>query len=157
MFPNEHQIQLSTTSLSLSPDGQTMLLDTDYVWTLLQREGEEKSRILGQHLGQTPQWLPDSRRFLSQRDNQRGIAFDMKTNRRLGTLFPSVGDLNRTDNWLCVGPNGHYRGSDGIEEHIVYVALLEDGRQETFTPAEFRHKFGWTNDPTKATLLELAE
>ena len=40
---------------------------------------------------------------------------------------------------------------------VVYVALLEDGTQQTYTPAEFAAKFGWKNEPKKATLLTLDE
>lgn len=38
---------------------------------------------------------------------------------------------------------------------IVYVAMLEDGSQHSYTPAEFAEKFGWKNAPEKATLLQL--
>ena len=48
---------------------------------------------------------------------------------------------------------GHYRGSPGVEDQIVYVALLPDGSQRTYTPAEFAETFGWKNDPEKAELL----
>ena len=48
---------------------------------------------------------------------------------------------------------GHYRGSPGVEDQIVYVALLPDGSQRTYTPAEFAKTFGWKNDPEKAELL----
>ena len=48
---------------------------------------------------------------------------------------------------------GHYRGSPGVEDQIVYVALQADGSQRTDTPAEFAVKFTWKNDPEKAELL----
>ena len=73
----------------------------------------------------------------------------METNRRLGMLFPWL----TGDQWLCLGPTGHYRGSPGVEDQFVYVALLPDGSQRTYTPAEFVAKFGWKNDPEKAELL----
>ena len=66
----------------------------------------------------------------------------MQRNRRLGTPYPAT---------------GHYRGSDGVEDQFVYVAQHEDGRQQIYTPAEFAEKFGWKNDPEKATLLRLEE
>jgi Pyruvate/2-oxoacid:ferredoxin oxidoreductase delta subunit len=31
--------------------------------------------------------------------------------------------------------------------------LTDDGRQETYTPAEFQKQYGWKNDPSKAILL----
>ena len=49
--------------------------------------------------------------------------------------------------------SGHYRGSPGVEDQIVYVAMHEDGSQRTDTPAEFAAKFNWKNDPEKAELL----
>jgi hypothetical protein len=80
-------------------------------------------------------------------------------------------------NWLCVSPEGHYRGGPldrpaspeqpdegtdpaglaAVEEHIVYVAQLDDGSNVTLSPQEFRAKFGWQNDPKKARLLQLDE
>ena len=78
----------------------------------------------------------------------------METNRRLGTLFPWL----TGDHWLCLGPvlfffGGHYRGSPGVEDQFVYVAMLPDGSQRTDTPAEFAKTFNWKNDPEKAELL----
>lgn len=35
--------------------------------------------------------------------------------------------------------------------------MHDDGSQRTYTPAEFRAKFNWKNDPEKATLLKLPE
>ena len=77
------------------------------------------------------------------------VGFDVGMNRRLSLLFPWL----TGDHWLCLGPTGHYRGSPGVEDQIVYVAMLEDGSQRTYTPAEFAETFGWKNDPDKATLL----
>lgn len=51
--------------------------------------------------------------------------------------------------FLC----GHYRGSPGVEDQIVYVAMLDDGSQRTYTPAEFAETFHSKNDPEKADLL----
>jgi hypothetical protein len=53
-----------------------------------------------------------------------------------------------------VGPDGHYRGSKGIEKQIVCVALHDDGPLKTYTPVEFTTRFGWTNEPDKATFLK---
>ena len=77
--------------------------------------------------------------------------FDTRRNHRLGTLWPHLTD----NHWLCVGPDGHYRGSKGVESQIVYVAQLEDGSNQIFTPEEFAKKFGWKNDPAKARLMKL--
>ena len=48
---------------------------------------------------------------------------------------------------------GHYRGSPGVEDQIVYVAMLADGSQRIDTPAQFAETFNWKNDPEKAELL----
>ena len=48
---------------------------------------------------------------------------------------------------------GHDRGSPGVEEQFVYVAMLPDGSQRTYTPAEFAATFNWKNDPENAELL----
>lgn len=71
--------------------------------------------------------------------------------RRTGTLWcgPVVSNRGR--------PDGHYRASAGIEDHIVYVAMLEDGSQVTLTPKAFAERFGWKNGPAKAQLMELGE
>lgn len=74
-----------------------------------------------------------------------------------------------------IRPECHYRGGvlappgepqgDGttpeelaaIEKHIVYTTMHEDGSRATYTPAQFREKFNWKNDPKKATLMALPE
>lgn len=102
--------------------------------------------------GEKPQWLSDSRRLLF-RDLHRCALFgyDTDTHRRLGVLLPSMSDSG----YMCIGPEGHYRGSPGIEKHIVYVAMHDDGSQVTYTPDEFRRRFGWKNEPDKARFLAL--
>jgi WD40 repeat protein len=50
---------------------------------------------------------------------------------------------------LAISPAGHYRGSPGIEEEIVYVVQAERG-QETLRPEEFARRYDWKNDPEKA-------
>jgi WD40 repeat protein/tRNA A-37 threonylcarbamoyl transferase component Bud32 len=50
---------------------------------------------------------------------------------------------------LAISPEGHYRGSPGIEDEIVYVVETDTGRQETLTPAEFSARYRWTNDPSR--------
>jgi WD40 repeat protein len=51
-----------------------------------------------------------------------------------------------------VSPQGHWRGSPGVEKEFVYVVLCDDGRQLTLTPAEFATKYAWKNDPEKVGL-----
>lgn len=74
-------------------------------------------------------------------------AFDIAHKEFLGTI------LNlRDDRWLSLTPDGHYRGSPGIEKDLVYVATTDSGEQITLTPAEFAKRFGWKNDPSQVRL-----
>ena len=135
--------------LNMSPDGQRLLARGADSWTFVRGRDAQDRRLLGQHLGWTAQWHPDSRRFLGWEPSYGTVGFDVETNRRLGLLFPWL----TGDHWFCLGPTGHYRGSPGVEDQIVYVAMLADGSQRTYTPAEFVKTFGWKNDPEKAELL----
>ena len=53
-----------------------------------------------------------------------------------------------------LSPGGHYRGSPDVERELVVVAVLDDGRQEVLTLAEFADRYGWQNDPDKARLFD---
>ena len=80
-------------------------------------------------------WSPDSRRIVGEQYNPFAIwTYDVEQRRHLGTKFPFVSD----NQGVTIGPDGHYRGSWRIDEHLVYVALTDDGRQETYTPADFQ-------------------
>lgn len=50
-----------------------------------------------------------------------------------------------------ISPDGHYN-LPATDQELVYVAQYEDGRQRTFTPAEFNKTCGWRNIPTKAAV-----
>jgi len=126
-----------------------LLVREGYGFTFL-RGGDPLQRILlGCDFGPST-WLPDGRRFVGA-DVGRVVAYDTFRRRKLGTIFQMLTD----ENYLTVGPTGHYRGTPDIRKHIVYVAMLDDGSQQTFTPAQFDEKFGWKNDPNKATFLKL--
>jgi hypothetical protein len=58
---------------------------------------------------------------------------------------------------ICIGSVGHWRGSEKAAEHLVYVALTEEGHQLTFMPKEFAKQYGWKNDPNKAPFAALGE
>jgi formylglycine-generating enzyme required for sulfatase activity/serine/threonine protein kinase/WD40 repeat protein len=157
VFVNLSQGNVVST-LTLSPDGDFLIGREDYGWTVLFDLPKHRGQVLGHLLGNGSQWLPDGRRIFGfEERTRRGIAYDTRTSRRLGTLFPALGGDDGFNEWLCVGPTGHYRGSAKIDVHVVYVAMHDDGSQVTYTPAEFREKFGWKNDPEKATLLNLLE
>jgi WD40 repeat protein/formylglycine-generating enzyme required for sulfatase activity len=139
-------------SVTASPDGQWLLSRELYNWTIVRGRDAQDRRLLGQFLGSSTQWHPDSRRFLGWEPSRYAMAYDVEANHRLGVLLPWI----TGDHWLCLGPTGHYRGSPGVEQQIVYVAMHDDGSQRTYTPAEFTQKFGWKNAPEKATLLQLS-
>ncbi|MEM9410033.1 MAG: serine/threonine-protein kinase [Planctomycetota bacterium] len=54
--------------------------------------------------------------------------------------------------WLIVSPDGHYRCSTGLEDHLVYVVVTKEG-QQTLRPDEFGAQYNWKNDPAKARIL----
>lgn len=137
------------TSLTLAPDGDRLLVGDGYGWTFL-RDRDGSRRLLERELDEHCEWHPDSRRFIGK---YRGAfrSYDVAARCRLGTLYPVISG----NHWLCIGPTGHYRGSPGVEEHIVCVAQLDDGSNITLTPSDFASRFGWKNDPEKATLLKL--
>ncbi len=140
----------AVAGIAAAPDGDSLLAREHYGWTFL-RGRDGRRRLLGQSLGMLPQWRPDARRFIGSESAAGLRAFDTRGDRRLGTLWPAV----TGDHWLCVGPDGHYRGSKDVESQIVYVAMLDDGSQQTFTPEAFAKKFNWKNDPAKARLMGL--
>lgn len=74
--------------------------------------------------------------------------WDVQANQLRATFYSFL-----DNRYLTVSANGHYLGSPGIEDQIVYVAVMEDGRQEMFTPDEFAKKYGWKNDPAKVKPL----
>jgi hypothetical protein len=55
---------------------------------------------------------------------------------------------------LAVSPDGHFKGSEGISDKLIYIVQTDDGVQHTLTPAEFANQYGWKNDPKKVQLAE---
>lgn len=135
--------------INCSPDGKHTVVIESLGWTFMRGDTAQDKRLLGQHLGQTAQWRPDGRRFLGCEPTNGSVGFDVENNQRMGTLFPYISG----DNWLCIGPTGHYCGSPQIDEKIVYVALHDDGSQHSYSPTEFAEAFHWKNEPGNAKLL----
>jgi WD40 repeat protein len=52
---------------------------------------------------------------------------------------------------MAISPEGHYRGSPGVEHDIVYVVQTKDG-QQTLTPKQFEENYGWKNDPSRVRI-----
>jgi hypothetical protein len=57
------------------------------------------------------------------------------------------------DQWVALSPEGHYRGSEKVEQFLSYTVKAEDGKVRDLTPAEFAKEYGWKNDPAKVNLL----
>jgi WD40 repeat protein len=60
------------------------------------------------------------------------------------------------EGWLAVSPDGHFRGSPGVERELVYVVQTDNG-QRTLTHDEFGRRYGWKNDPGRVRLLDTEE
>jgi WD40 repeat protein len=52
---------------------------------------------------------------------------------------------------LVVSVDGHFNGPATLGEELVYVVETDKG-QETLAPEEFARRFGWKNDPGRASL-----
>ncbi|WP_231746818.1 serine/threonine-protein kinase [Maioricimonas rarisocia] len=110
----------------------------------------------GQKLGRalrwfvTPLWLDDSRRLVGGDDHYGYVrGYDLRTHRFLGTLLPQLPD----GHWAVLGRDGSCTGSEGVEEHLVVVALLRDGSINTYSLDEFADRFRWKNDPDSVRFL----
>jgi serine/threonine protein kinase/Tol biopolymer transport system component len=69
----------------------------------------------------------------------------------LESLEPEITMVPLADErWLAVTPDGRIRGSDGIEDEIVYVVETRDG-QETLSHDAFVERFGADEDRTPMT------
>lgn len=135
-------------TLAWSPDGKC-LLTSGYSEAALWWPETGELRWLDRMSDQTV-WLPDARRlFRGTHQGYFKTGHDAATGERLGSLLPRIGD----DQWLVVGPEGHYRGSEQIEDSLLYAVLSDAGQQASCAPAEFAAKFAWKNDPARARLL----
>jgi WD40 repeat protein len=137
-------------SLAWSPDGKK-LASGNYVsiriWDsftglLLHAIPENRGEVSGLA------WSPNGRSLLWGTYLSPTRLWDTQTN-QLRASFYTLAD----NQYLTVSADGHYRGSPGIEDHFVYVAVTADGRQEMLAPAEFARKYGWKNDPDKVKPL----
>lgn len=147
-------LSVGLTGVTWSPDGRQLLAGNGGHGgsEIGLRIVRAKSFTSAHGHGDPIQWLPDSQRLITGQAVAAAIqAIDARRKTRLGALIPRMPD----GGWLCIGADGHYRGSEGIEKQIVYVALHKDGSQTTHTPADFGARFGWKNDPSKASFLKL--
>ena len=132
-------------------DGKHHLLGAQFGDVIAFGDDWSRRKLIGVFGASSRRFLADNRRIVFQDWNNFLTGYDAETGKRLGTLIPGLADKH----WICIGPSGHYAGSVGVEEHFVYVAMTDDGRQETYSPAEFARRYGWKNDPAKARFLAL--
>ena len=138
----------SRSAMAWSPDGATLLGNSDYNESFLYDRTTRIHRRLGYSL--RPQWLPDNRRLISEGFGSVEIwGLDARTSRLTGTLFPTV---TGGDQPLVISAEGHYRGPS---PSVLHVAQTESGSLLTLSAAQFEKRFGWKNDPDRATLLRL--
>ena len=52
---------------------------------------------------------------------------------------------------IAINREGDYRGPPGIAERLFYIVATKRGR-ETLTPADFKSRFGWVNEPWQVGL-----
>jgi eukaryotic-like serine/threonine-protein kinase len=131
-----------------SPDGQRIIATADYNDGYVYEPEQRKTSLFFplRFAG----WHPDSRRLVSGNSSELEMyGFDTKAGKRLGSLLPFTGTGNPS---LCVSPDGHFRGPANA---VVVAVQTENGEHFTFAPAEFEKKYGWKNDPNKASLLKL--
>lgn len=136
-------------SIGWSPDFSMMGLYCGYGEFHLIRQGQDTSHDV--RFFTSPHWLRDSRRILGGDNLQAWVTgYDIRRRRRIGVLFPELPD----DAWAVLSREGHVRGSDNLEMHVVVVALHEDGRLLTLTLTEFAEHFGWKNNQAAVRLLK---
>jgi WD40 repeat protein len=110
--------------------------------------GADKLVRVTSNLPRSGRFSPDRKLLVSHHD-QRGVhLWEVDTGRLRGTLL-TIPD--RENLYLTVSADGHFRFNGDAERHVVYVVRTADG-QETFTPGEFKKKFGWENVPKKVRL-----
>jgi WD40 repeat protein/Leucine-rich repeat (LRR) protein len=138
----------SIAGLFWTADGKTLLTDSrdgrHHVWDIA------TGRLLEVRKWRIHSPSPDLRFGAALNINTVRL-HEIATNRPCGVLM-ALPD----DRYVSFSPDGHYRGSPRVERDLVYVVQLEDGRQETLTPAGFAQRFGWKNDPEKVRLTSAA-
>jgi serine/threonine protein kinase/WD40 repeat protein len=135
--------------------GRFGVADTNF-FAILNSNGDRLLRYQNWNTLGILRWLPDGRRIVIPAFHYYDFparSVDAETKQPLGSCFPCIG----SDDWLTIGPTGHYQGSTGIESEILYVAEHLDGHQQTYTPEDFAKTFNWKNNPAKATFLKLVQ
>ncbi|HVW01014.1 MAG TPA: WD40 repeat domain-containing protein, partial [Planctomycetaceae bacterium] len=141
-------VRPAARELRYSPDGKYLAATESEATAVIELATAQEFRL--PYAG-VIRWMPGTQILMLtpwNRDSEI-IAYDVGRRRYEGTLLPLIDNKDH----LCIGPDGHYRGSPGIEQHLVYIAEHEDGRLETYSPADFVRRFGWQNNPERAGLI----
>ncbi|MHC4496198.1 MAG: WD40 domain-containing protein, partial [Planctomycetota bacterium] len=151
--PNDFETgKTKFTAITWSPDG-TFLASGDSmckirIWDLKSRR---PLRSFSAQCGSISSlaWSADGRMLICGGADGTAWVWDVKNDFQdhvvLLPLWDSAGP------GIAINREGDYRGSPGIAEHLIYIVSTEQG-QETMTPADFKSRFGWVNEPWQVGL-----
>jgi WD40 repeat protein/serine/threonine protein kinase len=141
---------LDSWFLAFSPDGKTLATGggADPPISLLEAETGRVRRTLRGHTGPVYHlaWSPDGRTLASCCQGAQLRLWDAASGRPHWVLLALANHQG-----LALSPEGHYRGTLGVERFLRYVVQTDQG-QETLTPEEFATRYGWKNDPEQVRL-----
>jgi len=151
--PNDTQAgECKFTALAWSPDG-ALLASGDAVGKI--RIWDPKSRRLTRSFAancgpiSSLAWSADGRVLICGGADGTARALDAKNDfQEHVVLLPLWGSAGPG---IAVNREGDYRGPPGIAENLLYVASTGQG-QDTLTPADFKSRFGWVNEPWQVGL-----
>jgi WD40 repeat protein len=134
--------------LSWSRDGKTLwAVDTRRTRRWLVADGELLNEWKNPgYFSQPGYWAMsvDSRQIVAPCGTIRIL--DSETGELQGAFVPL-----RNEQAVAISPDGHWRGTEGADNEIVYVVETEAG-QEVLSPKEFEKRYDWTNDPKRVRL-----
>ncbi|MCY2994187.1 MAG: hypothetical protein NTY19_40875 [Planctomycetota bacterium] len=143
-------------SLAWSKDGNVLALGgLDNSVQLRDPRTSALLRALPGHANGVMQGLsisPDSKRLVAA--GWGGIAriWNVQTGSPQGSVLQLANGQG-----ALLSAEGHYQGTDQAQEAIVYVAEQDDGLQVTLPPSEFAKRYGWTNDPQRVKITDVAK
>ena len=152
--PNDTKVRKSSfTALAWSPV-DTLLASGDstgniHIWDT---DSRKLKRFFQANCGSiiSLAWSPDGRILICGGDDGTARAWDVKNDfQEYLVLLPLWGSAGPG---IAISREGDYRGPPGIADHLVYIVSTERG-QETLTPADFKSRFGWVNEPWQVGLF----
>ncbi|KPL20814.1 MAG: hypothetical protein AMJ75_11175 [Phycisphaerae bacterium SM1_79] len=144
--------QSACTAVAWSPNG-TLLASGDSVGNIQiwDPNSRQPKRSFGANCGSISSlaWSPDGRVLLCGGADGSARAWDTRNDfQEHVVLLPLWGSAGPG---IAINREGDYRGPPGIADHLIYVVSTERG-QETLTPADFKSRFGWVNEPWQVGL-----